>query len=33
MVLPLSRLHGLRGERKALRRESDAVPEAGIIKS
>ena len=24
-----SRLHGLRGERKALWRESDTVPEAG----
>ena len=30
MVLPLLRLHDVRGERKALRRNSDAVPEAGI---
>lgn len=30
MVLPLLRLHDVRGERKALRRVSDAVPEAGI---
>ena len=28
MVLPLLRLHDVRGERKALRRDSDAVPEA-----
>ena len=27
MVLPPLRLHGLRGERKALWRESDTVPE------
>lgn len=30
MVLPLLRLHDVRGEWKALRRESDAVPEAEI---
>ena len=31
MVLPLSRLHGVRGERKALWRECDTVPEVGDI--
>ena len=30
MVLPLSRLHHVRGERKALWRDSDTVPEAEI---
>ncbi len=30
MVLPLSRLHDVRGERKALRRDSDAVHGAGV---
>lgn len=30
MVLPLLRLHDVRGERKALRRDSDTVPEAEI---
>ena len=29
MVLPLSRLHDVRGERKALWRDSNAVPGAG----
>ncbi len=29
MVLTLLRLHDARGELEALRRESDAVPEAG----
>lgn len=28
MVQPLKRQHHARGERKALRRDSDAVPEA-----
>ena len=31
MVLPLLRLHDVRGELKVLRRDSDAVPEAWII--
>ena len=30
-VLPLLRLHGLCGERKALWRDSDTVPEEGRI--
>ena len=31
VVLPLLRLHELRGERKALWRESDTVPAAGMM--
>lgn len=30
MVLPPLRLHHARGELEALRRDSDAVPEAGM---
>lgn len=30
MVLPHSRLHHVRAERKALGRDSDTVPEAGM---
>lgn len=32
LVLPLLRLHDARGELEALRRDSDAGPEAGIEK-
>jgi len=31
MVLPLLRLHDVRGERKALWRVSDTVPAAGMM--